>query len=299
MYQYWAFGLHINSELPFPEFLATAFTSPDVVITVGKAPECLEGEDVMAFPKLSASPTQYLVTIDNVAKYHVSGGKTITIEPCAGADDNSIRLFLLSNAMAALLHQQHKIPMHASGIITPNGLVLFTGLSGAGKSTTALALIQRGYDIFTDDVCVLGCNETNGAVEAVASYPMMKLWEQTVDNMQLDQAKQHRLRPGLDKYGIFQHDTFFTGKLPISKIFVLETDSDAPGFSCKKIKDLEAFDLLQQNTYRRSYVNLMKLEQHHFTMMTHLTRQTDVYKLVRPKTSGDIPAFIDFLQQYI
>ena len=43
--------------------------------------------------------------------------------------------------------------MHASAIVHEGKAVLFTGISGAGKSTTANAFRLKGYKMLTDDVC--------------------------------------------------------------------------------------------------------------------------------------------------
>ena len=55
--------------------------------------------------------------------------------------------------------------LHASGVRGRAGIVAFCGLSGTGKTTTALAMSHRhGYAVFGDDVIVL--DKSDGAVFA-------------------------------------------------------------------------------------------------------------------------------------
>ena len=202
MYNYWGFGLTIASEIEFPEFLPYNFEEPDVIISLGKTPENLKGADVIKRVNVSMSPTEYLLKFVNIANYYVNLGNKIIVEPFAGADEKSVRLFLLSNAMAAILHQRDTISLHASAIEHNEGLVLFCGQSGAGKSTTVTMLQQQGYKIISDDVCVLKIE--GDVITAVPSYPMVKLWEDSFAKTGLTIGEEaYKIRPQMPKYARF------------------------------------------------------------------------------------------------
>jgi hypothetical protein len=55
--------------------------------------------------------------------------------------------------------------LHASSIVTGSGVVGFCGVSMTGKSTTAHALNQRGYELFGDDA--LAFDVARGSAEAL------------------------------------------------------------------------------------------------------------------------------------
>ena len=144
MYYYWGFGLKITSEIKFPELLPFEFVNPpDVHISIGTTPATLNGEDVVNMVQVSISATEYLLNLGNIAKYYAANGNRIIVEPLTGADEKSIRLFLLSNAMVALLHQRNMICLHASAIEYEDGVVLFCGQTGSGKSTLVSILQQK------------------------------------------------------------------------------------------------------------------------------------------------------------
>jgi len=272
MYYYWAFGLHIAAEIAFPELMPATFTTPpDLLIKKGKVPEQLSGADVVHKVNLSISPTEYLQDLP-VAKYYAADGNRIVVEPKEQADEKSVRLFLLSNAMAAILHQQNKIPIHASAIYYKNGIVLFIGPSGAGKSTIVTALQSKGYKVFSDDVCVLQ-NDTHGNLVALPSYPMIKLWEDSFAKVGLALANEaDKIRPHLAKYARFYHDDFEIAAKPVLKLFILQNDPaiTIDDVAAVPLKPLVAFRILQRNTYRHVQVNVMKKGKHISTSCTDL-----------------------------
>jgi hypothetical protein len=295
MHQYWGFGLNIESEIAFPELLPSTFNNADLTIRIGDTPAELNGDNVVQKLRLSVSPSEYLLDIFNIAKYYASNGNQIIIQRYDDADESSVRLFMLSNAIAAILHQRNSIPFHASGIFTSAGLVLFTGSSGSGKSTTVYGLMQRGYKLFTDDVCVLHYNKATGLIEATPSYPMMKLWENTLEIIPADGIERsYRVRPKLPKYGVFNHHLFNTASLPVLNIYVLDSYNFSAVHTCKQLNKIESFNVLQGNTYRRLQVDLMQLHSLHFHLISQLANQATVFQVNRKK-DDTVESYLDFI----
>ncbi|MCP4397035.1 MAG: hypothetical protein GY801_07015 [bacterium] len=65
----------------------------------------------------------------------------------------------IASELGALLHQRELLPLHGSAIKVNDGVCVFVGLSGNGKSTVAAAFRQRGYQVLADDVCVVSIRE--------------------------------------------------------------------------------------------------------------------------------------------
>lgn len=292
MYHYWAYGLLVASEMEFPELLPYVFEEQDVTIRLGKTPEALTGDGVVHKVRVSISPNEYLLKFLNVANYYAARGNEIIIEPLPDGDEKSVRLFALSNAFAAILYQRNLIPLHASGIFYEKGVALFCGASGAGKSTTITALQQKGYRVFTDDVCVLQ-QQPDGSVTAVPSYPMIKLWEDSFEKnglMMVDEEK--RLRPELPKYANFFHANFFTQPQLIKQIFVLEQSNLGDGVHINPLTALQAFDEIQKNVYRPLQLTSMKKRNILFSFVNHLIKNTATYKINRPSNRNTLPELL-------
>ena len=62
---------------------------------------------------------------------------------------------LLAQVFSCLLGQRRVTCLHAAVIKLGDRLIAFVGEAGAGKSTTALGLVQRGAEFVSDDVAAL------------------------------------------------------------------------------------------------------------------------------------------------
>ena len=70
-----------------------------------------------------------------MARFLVNDGNEIVIDRDRSAGDIDISLFTINTPIGALLYQRGFLPMHASAIEVNGGCVIFTGVSGVGKST--------------------------------------------------------------------------------------------------------------------------------------------------------------------
>jgi hypothetical protein len=298
MLQYWAFGLHISSEIEFPEFLPAAFSEPDLLIKVGEVPDELVDEEEVHQGNPSMTANRYLQTIPNIASFYVTNGNQITLCMHEGAHIDSARLFLLSNAMAAVLHQRNMIPLHASAVFHAGGVVLFCGHSGAGKSTIVTALQAKGYKVFTDDVCVIKPGDADEAgVMVLPSYPMMKLWLDSFEKTGILKTDDDaRLQPHMDKYGRYYHEGYNTNPMPVKQVFIIDARSAEDQPVLKKLGSLESFNALQRNTYRYGQMNGMKKRNFHFSSIAKLAAAVPVYRLSRMAQVNTISHIVELIE---
>ncbi|MEY2631638.1 MAG: hypothetical protein RIR00_292, partial [Pseudomonadota bacterium] len=152
---YSAYNLKIASDLPLPELslLPEADAqSPDVTISLGAVqPEGLpDGQQLGPF--LWTSPSQLWLQVPHVARFLVSHGTEIRVDPEPGIDEDSLRVFLLGSAFGALLFQLGYLVLHGNAIRIGDQCMICVGPSGAGKSTLAAGFMQRGHTILADDV---------------------------------------------------------------------------------------------------------------------------------------------------
>lgn len=144
MYQYTAFGLQIASEPELPGLMPGA-GNPDLTIRFGEVsehlPEPLKGKGVA----YEISGDHFLLRVPGVARFLVNHGNEIIIERVGEAEDIDLSVFTINTPIGALLYQRGFLPMHASAIKVNGGCVMFTGVSGVGKSTILASLYQHGY----------------------------------------------------------------------------------------------------------------------------------------------------------
>ena len=82
---------------------------------------------------------------------------------------------LISKVIPAISVMRGYEALHAAGVSSPEGVVAIMAPSGTGKSTLAVELLSRGWDLFTDDVLILSSGEDG--VLAHPGSPHMNLAE--------------------------------------------------------------------------------------------------------------------------
>lgn len=282
-YKYWGFGLKISSDMAFPELLDYDFDIPDMEYLVGKCPGCIEGITISAKSfSYIINDRELLFTVHDVARYYAVDGHQIIIEPFEPMQDSrSVRLYVLATVMAAILLHRNSLPLHASAIKQGESLVLITGDSRAGKSTTLAGLHKNGYTVFSDDVVVLQ-KDTSG-VSAAASYPMIKLWDDTLEKMNDSrfEDRSFRIQQNLDKYGFFFHDHFDRNRYPVKKVFVLKVQ-DISGLTHRSLSGKDAFEALIGQVYRPMLLQSNNLKRLCFLLVSEMAKNSRIIEICRP-----------------
>jgi hypothetical protein len=110
------YGLTVETWTPFPELEpAREGAKVDAVFRLGDVPAELPG-CLQRGARFQAAPGRLLVWLDQVARYLVSDGREVVVQPESGALESDLRLFLLCSPMGAVLHQRGFLPLHASAV---------------------------------------------------------------------------------------------------------------------------------------------------------------------------------------
>lgn len=285
MYKYFGFGLDILSDIEFPELSPASFDIPDIAIKTGEIPDIPNGSIIQNIDfTYIISDDELIFSVKDIATYYAGYGTEIIVAPVGGNHEmRSIRLFILATVMAAILLQRRLLPMHASAVLANNELILLCGDSGAGKSTSLAGLIKRGYTIFSDDIIVLQKDSNSNIINGTASYPMIKLWEnslQTLDH-HMFQDRSFPVRPGLNKYGIFFHETFNRRRYPVKKILLLKIGT-YDTIQTEQLSGIRAFEMVSNQIYRPILLQSRLLRTMSFNITGLLLQHTDVYLISRP-----------------
>jgi hypothetical protein len=280
-YYYSIFGLYFESELELP--MLNAISKPhsiDAIIQFGEVPEHLENpQDARVI--YEAKPNHFLMWFNfNPVRYYVTNGNTITIHTGGHQDWDFIRLFTLSPAMGALLHQRRVIPLHASGFMIDGAAVLFSGQSGAGKSTTAAAFRDKGYTLVADDVSVIYNDENNQPI-VEPGVPFVKLWRESFKLLDKEVPVNGRIREQVEKY-YFPIDKLVEKALPIKRIYILEKSSLIDTPEIKTLSSIDTVHHLRMGTYRYYYLIGLGGEPEFFKIAFNLGSQGIVKHLTRP-----------------
>jgi len=136
---------------------------------------------------------------------------------------------LLDAVLAACLQMRGILPLHASAIATAQGAVLFAGRVGAGKSTLAAALIDRGYALLADGIVGIGL-DGGGTAVARPGFPRIRLWADAMRMLapRWQRAAEAPFRPGIESYSVAP-DRFHGADLAVHSVYVLTNSANHAG----------------------------------------------------------------------
>jgi hypothetical protein len=287
MLGYRMYGLTVESDWALPECLAIDLSENAIDVRIIESPVPAEGiGGVSHGPFCQVKEDQFWLQVPDIARFLVTGGHTIAIEPHPGIDNQSIRLFLLGSAIGALLFQRGHLVLHGNAIEIQDGCVVCVGHSGAGKSTLAAAFMKKGYRLLADDVVVVDSQS-----RAVPGFPRIKIWGDTAMRLGINTQGLERVRPVLEKYNRPLGQQFCDSPLPIKWIYVLNAEGEV--FEVQGIEGMERFKTLRDNTYRVRYVEAMALQASHMQQIAALSAQVRLASIKRPISGFQVDALID------
>ncbi len=293
-YRYTVYGLIIASCLELPE-LIPADGVADICIQWGEVPETLPGARKTT-QRFQAKPGYLLFFADQVARLLVSHGNKVIIEPLSGATEAEIRTFTLGSALGAILHQRGLLPIHASGIKTGHGCVMFCGRPGAGKSTLAGAFVERGFELHADDLCVIGMR-TGGIPQVYPAYPRLKLWGDALLTMGKKPDDYHQIPTVPDKFAVQTH-RFNREPLPVDRIYLFSPQG-ADDMAIMPITGMNRYQVLKQQTYRRRFLEGLGTTTAHFQLTSLIGKSVPLYRVHRPRDLSHLDCLVDFLAHHI
>lgn len=297
-FQYQVYGLPLFSEIELPSLVGIGDVelSNPIKVSLGKVPLALVSEPNETKPFSTYNENEFLFDLPNVAKYYVSNGNAIVIEPI-GENWEEILLHLYANGISAALYQRNLLPFHVSGVfVNENKVLLFAAPSRTGKSTTALMLQQKGYAPFTDDTAILKVK--NGKCYAQASYPMARLWQQTIENQhQYAEENKRVLFEETEKYGFSFHETFNPKMVEVLGFIFLE--EAGLEIQIDKLTPTNSLEYFTNNIYRYQWVKGMKKQRLQFEHISTIINAVPSYLARRPKNRNTFESFAEAIETEI
>ena len=157
--------------------------------------------------------------------------------------------YLLGPVFGFVLRMRGVVCLHASAVVCVGRAAAFVGDAGAGKSTTAAALAQRGHSVISDDIVAL--TERDGGFYAAPAYPYLSLWPESVDALYGPEASLPAFSESFQKRMLsLREGQFASEPFPLGAIFFLDERvavPDAPRI--EKMTQRDALMMLVANTY--------------------------------------------------
>ncbi len=296
-YHYRAFSLNIASDQPIYSLQDAPQAPPDVRISLGPIEERLEPDGGGRLRRnWQANEDRFLLDIPDLARFRVTQGRDILIDPARGADEKDIEAYLLGSAFAALLQQRRLLTLHASAIETSSGAVLFLGPSGAGKSTLLAAMRARGFAMISDDISAIEF-ENASAPMVHPAFPALRLSQSAMTILGHSSANLASMRADKAKF-LMPAETFCQQPRPLRHIFLLNPQDHAE-IALHAPSSADQFSRLTQFTFRKNYYKGHGLEAVHFHAVSALVRQNIMSEVTRPTETFEIQALAERIAQAI
>ena len=138
-----------------------------------------DGHTWLSFANLEGD---YLLRFPDIADFIIpSSGGEIQCHLVSSAPLETIRHLLIDQVFPLFLSHHGFLVLHASSIATPEGAIVFLGITGMGKSTLAASFSLEGYPILTDDYFIL--DSIDGQLCVTPSYPSVRLWDDSISSV--------------------------------------------------------------------------------------------------------------------
>ncbi|WP_158280145.1 hypothetical protein [Azospirillum sp. TSH100] len=251
----------------------------DVTVTFGPLPiptaDCVRAKPHF---QMHADGTCILRTLQGI-RFLFDNGRALRVEVPDGLDRRLVRSWLIGPGLGILLHQRGLPPLHACAVTLGERAVAIAGDSGAGKSTTARALMQRGHRLLAEDQAVI--DPVTGRVWPGA--PDLRLWAEAAGAFGDPMTEDTRLEAGEDKFTIASDRLFDPRPRPLAALFVLSSDHAVERPVAERLGSAAATASLHRYVYRLRLATFMGATPVIFHWAAALTAGVPVFALRRPR----------------
>jgi hypothetical protein len=320
---YSVFGLSLRSSRPIPGLIAAnaSSCSPHVRIHIGVSPEAAKDaptrSEELAYSSsyLDESGDPFLrvwrTGCDALLRLSYSNGMQFWLDQegsnvwiswpdsCSFED---VATYLLGPVLGVLLRLRGTVCLHASAIALEGQSVACVGPPGAGKSTTAAILAQRGWSVVSDDVVALA--EDRGAFCILPAYPYLCLWPDSVAMLYGSGDRLPRFIPQWEKRCLAvgklgkEKIKFEQRALPLAAIYLLDQRTSNSDPNLALVSQRTAFMTLVANSYATMILN-RKMRAEEFAVLGRLVASVGIRSLKVPQDGNGFQALHDLIRTEI
>lgn len=276
-FRFACFGFEMRTDFALPELLPLTGGADLPVVRLRRG--TVDAPDPK-FGPLAVDGNVAVYTARGIARYRITDGREIVVDPFEGASETMVRLYLLGSALGILCYQRGILPIHANALVVSGEAFAFAGDSGAGKSTLAAHFHRAGYKVLSDDVCgvVLG---PGGRPFVVPGLTRLKLWADAAAVFGYDTATLDRAIEGAEKYHVPFREPGDQAPVPFRRLYLLAKSGPEDARRTVRLRGFDALTALAANTYRYEYVDRLGLKSRHFEQCAALLAHVEIYRAVR------------------
>ena len=213
--------------------------------------------------------------------------------------DFMVETHFLGMVLSYWLERQGIPVLHASSVSVDDQAVAFLGTNKAGKSSLAVALMQRGYPLLSDDL--VGLQPSESGIDARPGFPSMRMWPDLAEfvmgpswgQLPLAHPRFVKRRLSVGPGGFAQ---FLDRVQPLACLYIPERRDDRLGQVEVRIEPVPAgqavFELLRE-AFLPWLSQVRGLSAHRLQVLNTLVARVPVRRLVYSGGFENLPAVSD------
>lgn len=286
MYSYYVYGCYVQSDIPLYN-MPCQEGIPEIFIKTAsiERPENLqEGQDYYSEPKLTFFQTPF-------CRFLIRNGATILVDPFQEADMYLVTSLIIGYGFAFLFAQRGATAFHCTALSMYQKGVMISGISGAGKSTTAYQLVNRGHKYLVDDIAIMYPKEHFFITPA---FPIQKICGKDIDAIPED--KLLYINETRDKYSYYNIEQFETTPREITTIFFITT-GDVDEVIIEEQTGLNRFLRVLECQYLVEIFAKTGTPEVDKQNCLKLAGKIRFYKIIRPKNKNTLEQIADMIEK--
>ena len=293
MFSYFAYGLNISSDIAIPEFSAADFTGSDLTIQIDRSQQVsdlIDAEIIEQAASIQLTREKSTIYVRGTGVYIIENGNRVVIVPEPDSLELIIRFYLVGTIMGVVLYQRNSLVLHASAVNINGEAVVFLGVSGEGKSSTAATFVTHGHSIITDDVAPIDL--TTEPVTIHPGFPQVKVGQEIAEALGYQYNRLHAVHTFKEKRALQPREGFSLKPVPIKRIYVLTTDKE---FAIAPMKASSAVTELARHSRPTTLYHAGDAA--HFFQCASLAKHHFIYQLKRPKDTSKLEELVQLVEQ--
>lgn len=279
MHQYYIYGLGIHTEVRLYH-LEERPVKQDVLVHYGTV-----SDDIAAYTEkgLASSMSPNRVWFRNdIGHFVISGGNDILVQPVGEVGEEDLASFILGWCIAFLFQQRGVSAIHSSAIEIDDRAVLISGVSGSGKSTIALSLIDAGYRYLADDIAMVD-PRTDMMIQP--AFPQQKVCRNVAEKM--DSAELFYINEKKDKFAYHNQRDFCDEARKLTTMFLLNR-YDGDRVLVEKVTGVEKLNSVLKNLFLLDAYRALGFTVEEKVRCLEIAGKIDIYKISRPREKDTV-----------
>lgn len=287
MYQYYIYGLGIHSEIKLYNLEETS-SAPDVTVRYASVPDDIA--TLTAQGIASSMSAERIWFRNDSGHFIIRDGKEILVCPLGDVDEKELASFILGWSLSFLFLMRGFSAIHCSAIeIDEHRAALIAGVSGAGKSTAALSLIEAGYRYLADDIIMI---KPSADMLVYPGFPLQKVCRNVAE--QLDNENLFYINERKDKYAYYNTEDFCDEPRQLTGLIMLDK-YDGNAVLTEELTGLAKWNCMLQNLFLLDAYKSFDYPPEEKARTLELAGKLRIYKITRPVGTDTVDEIRDII----